>query len=71
MFTLKFGKNNAGTRNFQDCVIKESIRCESVSADLDAISESAIFVDDISRRRQCAMLEWHQEDVSDPTNKEI
>ena len=69
MFTPKFGKRNAGTRSFQDCVIKESIRCESVSADLDAISESAIFVDDISRRRQCAMLECRREDVSDSTNK--
>ena len=68
MFTPKFGKRNAVTRSFQDCVIKESIRCESVSADLDAISESAI--DDVSRRRQWAMLEWRQEDVSDSTNKE-
>ena len=31
-----------GTRTFQDCVIKELIRCESVSADLDVMSESAI-----------------------------
>ena len=30
------------TRSFQDCVIKESIRCESVSTDLDVMSESAI-----------------------------
>ena len=67
MFTPKFGKRNAGTRSFQDCVIKESIRCESVSADLDAISESAI--DDVSRRRQWAMLECRREDVSDSTNK--
>ena len=42
MFTSKFRKNNAGTRNFQDCVIKELIRCESVSADLDVMSELAI-----------------------------
>ena len=42
MFTPKIGKKNAGTRTFQDCVIKESIRCESISADLDAMSESAI-----------------------------
>ena len=42
VFTPKFGKKNAGTRSFQDCVIKESIRCESVSADLDAMSESTI-----------------------------
>ena len=42
MFTPKFGKRNTGTRNFQDCVIKESIRCESVSADLDVMLESAI-----------------------------
>ena len=34
-------RKNAGTRSFQDCV-KESIRCESVSADLDVTSESAI-----------------------------
>jgi len=67
VFTPKFGKRNAGTRSFQDCVIKESIRCESVSADLDAISESAI--DDVSRRRQWAMLECRREDVSDSTNK--
>ena len=38
----KFGKKNTGTRSFQDCVIKESIRCESISADLDAMSELAI-----------------------------
>ena len=42
LFTPKFGKKNAGTRSFQDCVIKESIRCESVSTDLDAMSESTI-----------------------------
>ena len=42
MFTLKFGKRNARTRSFQDCVIKGLIRCESVSADLDVMSESAI-----------------------------
>ena len=41
VFTLKFGKNTR-TRSFQDCVIKESIRCESVSTDLDATLESAI-----------------------------
>ena len=42
MFTLKFRKKNAGTRSFQDCVIKESIKCESVSADLDVMAESTI-----------------------------
>ena len=42
MFTPKFEKKNAGTRSFQDCVIKESIRCESVSTNLDVISESTI-----------------------------
>ena len=42
MFTPKFWKKNAGTRSFQDYVIKESIRCESISVDLDVISESAI-----------------------------
>ena len=42
MFTPKFEKKNAGTRSFQECVIKESIRCESISADLDVMSESAI-----------------------------
>ena len=42
MFTPKFWKKNVRTRSFQDCVIKESIRCESVSANLDAMSESAI-----------------------------
>ena len=68
MFTPKFRKNNVGTQSFQDCVIKESIRCELVSTNLDAISESAI--DDVSRRRQWAMLEWRQEDVLDSTNKE-
>ena len=31
-----------GTWSLQDCVIKESIRCELVSADLDVILESAI-----------------------------
>ena len=42
MFTPKFGKKNAGTRSFQDCVIKELIRCESILADLDVMLESAI-----------------------------
>ena len=42
MFTPKFGKKKAGTRSFQDYVIKESIRCESISANLDVMSESAI-----------------------------
>ena len=42
MFTPKFGKKNVGTRSFQDCIIKELIRCELVSADLDVMSESAI-----------------------------
>ena len=42
LFTPKFGKKNAGTQSFLDCVIKGSIGCESVSANLDAMSESAI-----------------------------
>ena len=42
VFTPKFGKKNAGTQSFQDCVIRESIRCESVSADLDVMSKLAI-----------------------------
>ena len=37
VFIPKFGKINVGTRSFQNCVIKESIRCESESADLDAV----------------------------------
>ena len=42
MFTPKFEKKNAETQSLHDCVIKESIRCESVSTDLDAMSELAI-----------------------------
>ena len=42
VFTPKFEKKNTETRSFQDCVIKESIRCESVSIDLDVMSESTI-----------------------------
>ena len=42
MFTPKFRKKNMGTRSFQDCVIKESIRCESVSSDLDMVLKSTI-----------------------------
>ena len=42
VFTPKFGKKNVGTQSFQDCVIKESIRCESVLADFDVLSESVI-----------------------------
>ena len=67
MFTPKFGKKNAGTRSFQDCVIKESIRCESVSADLDVMSESAILwmtsADDVNElclngdRKMCRTLQ--------------
>ena len=67
MFTPKFGKKNAGTRSFQDCVIKESIRCESVSTDLDVVLESAILwmtsVDDVNGlylsdvRKMCRTLQ--------------
>ena len=42
MFTPKYAKKNVGTQSFQDCVIKESIRCESVLADFDVLSESVI-----------------------------
>ena len=42
MLFTRFVKKNVGIWNFQDCVIMESIRCESVSANLDAMSESAI-----------------------------
>jgi len=42
LFTPKFRKKNVGTRSFYDHVIKESIIYESVSADLDVISESTI-----------------------------
>ena len=38
----KFDKKKAETQSFQDCVFEKSIRCESVSADLDVMSESAI-----------------------------
>ena len=40
LFTPTFGKKNAGTRSFQDCVIEESNRCESISTDV--MSESTI-----------------------------
>ena len=42
VFKPKCEKKNARTQSFQDYVIKKSIRCESVSADLDVMSESAI-----------------------------
>ena len=42
VFTPKFEKKNTGTQSFQDCVIKESIKCASVSADLGVMSESTI-----------------------------
>ena len=70
VFTPKFGKKNVGTRSFQDCVIKESIRCESVSTDLDVMSESAILWMTLADGINGAIIEWHQEDVSDSTNKE-
>ena len=66
VFTPKFGKNTE-TESFQDCVIKESIRCESVLADLDVMLESAILrmmsADDInglyltSARKMCRTLQ--------------
>jgi hypothetical protein len=49
LFTPKFGEKNAGTQSFQDCIIKGSVRWESMTADLDTVSESAIFMDDVSR----------------------
>jgi hypothetical protein len=51
VFTPKFGEKNARTQSFQDCIIKGSVRLELVTADLDTVSESAIFVDDVSRLR--------------------
>ena len=67
LFTPKFGKKNARTRSFQDCVIKESIRCESVLVDLDVISKSAILwmtsADDVNglclsgARKMCRTLQ--------------
>ena len=42
LFTPKFEKKNVETQSFQDCVIKESIEWESVSADLDVMTKSAI-----------------------------
>ena len=60
----KLEKKNAETQSLQDCVIKESIRYESVSADLHVMSESAILW------RQQTVFEWRQENVSDSTNKE-
>ena len=38
----KIWEEERGNHSFQDCVIKESIRCESVSADLDVMSELTI-----------------------------
>ena len=67
MFTSKFGEKNARTQSFHDCVIKESIRCESVSADLDVMSESTILwmksADDVNElylsgiRKMCQTLQ--------------
>jgi hypothetical protein len=51
MFTLKFGERNARTQSFQDCIIKGSVIWESVTVDLDAMLELAVFVDDVSRLR--------------------
>ena len=43
VFTPKFGEKNAGTRSFQDCVIKESIAEGSISVDSDVVLGSALF----------------------------
>jgi hypothetical protein len=51
LLTPKFREKNAETQSFQDCIIKGLVRWELVTADLDAVSESAIFVDDSSRLR--------------------
>ena len=39
---IKVWEEERGNSKLPGCVIKESIRCESVSVDLDAMSESAI-----------------------------
>ena len=70
LFTPKFGKKNTGTRSFHDCVIEESIRCESISADLDVMSESAILWMTSADGVNEPCLSGGQEDVSDSTNKE-
>ena len=67
LFTPKFGKKNVGTQNFQDCVIKELIRYESVSVDLDTMLELTILqmmsADDVNglclngARKMCRTLQ--------------
>ena len=56
VFIPKFGKKNEGTRSFQECVIKKLIRCESVLADLDVMSESAILSADLDAMSESAIL---------------
>jgi len=43
VFISKFGKKNAGTRSFHDCIIKGSIARGSISADSDAVLGLALF----------------------------
>jgi hypothetical protein len=56
--------------SFQDYIIKESIKCKSVSADLDTVSESAILwmtlVDDVGG----LCLDGVKKDVSNSRKKE-
>jgi hypothetical protein len=49
VFAPEFGRKNVGARNFRHCIIKESIRRGSVSADFEDRLESAIFEDDVSK----------------------
>ena len=49
VYTKIWEEKNAGTQSFQDCIIKGSIRCESISSGFDAVSKIGYFIDDISR----------------------
>ena len=49
VYTKIWEDPNAGTRSFQDCIIKGSIRCESILAGFDAVLEIRYFIDDVTR----------------------
>ena len=51
VYTKIWEEKNAGTQSFQDCIIKGLIRCESISAGLDAVSKIGYFIDDINGLR--------------------
>ena len=70
VYTKIWEEKNMGTRSFQNCIVKGSIRCESISAGFDAILEISYFIDDISKQCQWTTYEWCRGKMLDSTKRE-